>query len=261
MKELYSFTITREVRKSVPTVKKNKKGETVESTKTVKSKVKNRVIFEKPNFADIENAEFFYGQKYNEFINAGFLTKGMLNKKIGDQGGGASKLMEELVNKAILDNIESAKIIQFYEGQKDLEEETQQKLDNAKELFVSSRRTIDDFENSFREQYNQTAEAKAEQKIIEWFIFNFAHYEEEGQKGEKEIFPLFKGDDYDQKRAVYLDLCEDLENMENKTLRTEKVIFDQAFKKLAMAVNIWYAKLADDQKGIDEKIKEVFPNE
>jgi len=260
MKELYSFTITREVRKSVPTVRKNKKGESVESTKTVKNKVTNRIILQRPNFADIENAEFFYGQKYNEFINAGFLTKGMLNKKIGDQGGSGSKLMEELVNKAILDNIESAKTIQFYEGQKDLEPETQERLLQAKELFVSSRKTIDDFENSFREQYNQTADAKAEQKIIEWFLFNFTHYEEEDSNGNKETFMLFKGDNYEEKRAMYLDLCEDLENMDNQSLAKEKAIFDKAFRKLAMVVNIWYAKLADDQKGIDQKLKEVFPD-
>jgi len=260
MNEVYSFTITREVKKSVPYVRKNKKGETVESTKTVKSKVKNRIIFEKPSFSDIESAEFFYGQKYNELINAGFLTKAMLNKKIGDMGGQASKMMQEAANKAILDNIESAKVIEFYEGQKDLEKEQKTKLEEAKETFLSSRKTIEEFETSFREQYNQTAETKAEQKIIEWFLFNFSHYEVDSE-GKTEIFPLFRGEDFDEKRETYLDLCEDLEDMNDKTLVAEKIIFDAAFQKLAMVVNIWYSKLATDQKGIDEKLKEIFPDE
>lgn len=260
MKELYSFPVTREVRKTVPYLRKNKKGETVESTKTVKSKVKNRIIFAKPSFADVENAEFFFGQQYNQLINSGFLTKAMLNKKIGDMGGQSSKLMQEAANKAILDNLDSARVIEFYEGQKGLEKEQEDKLKEAKELFISSRKTIEEFESSFREQYNQTAEAKAEQKLIEWFIFNFSYYEVDSE-GKTEIFPIFRGDDYEEKREVYLDLCEDLDDMENKTLVTEKIVFDLSFSKLAMIANIWYSKLGSDQESIDEKLKEIFPDE
>jgi hypothetical protein len=261
LKELYSFTVTREIKKVVPSLRKNKKGETVESKKTVKSKSKNRVIFMKPSFADVEDAEFFYGQKYNELINAGFLTKAMLNKKIGDIGGQSSKLLEEVANKAVLDNVESAKVIEFYEGQDDLQEDQQKKLLEAKELFISSRKIVQDFETSFRDQFNQTADAKAEQRILEWFIFNFSFYEQESENGDKEIFPLFVGDGYDAKRACYLDLCEDIENMQKQSLVTEKVIFDSSFSKLAMVVNIWYSKMGDDQKSIDAKMKEIFPDE
>lgn len=261
MKELYSFTISRDIEKTIPQIKKNKKGEAVESNKTVTSKVNNRVIFAKPNFSDIENAEFFYGQKYNELINAGFLTKAMLNKKIGDVGGTSSKLMEDIINKAFVDNIESAKVIEFYEGREDLEEEQKIKLEEAKELFVSSRKTIDNFENSFRSQYQQTAEAKAEQKIIEWFIFNFSYYEEESTNGSKEKFQLFIGDDYDEKREHYLQLCEDADEIEDKSLLKNKAIFDQAFNKLAIVVNIWYNKLGNNQEEIDQKLKEIFPDE
>lgn len=261
MKELYSFTVSRDVERTAPYFKKNKKGETVESTKVIKSKVNNRVIFAKPNFADIENAEFFYGQKYNELINSGFLTRAMLNKKLGDIGGTSSKLMEDIVNKAFFDNIECAKVIEFYEGRDDLDEEQSAKLEEAKELFISSRKTIDNFESSFREQYNQTAEAKAEQKIIEWFIFNFSYFEEESNNGNKEIFPLFIGNNYDEKRSHYLELCEDIDEIEDSTILKNKTVFDQCFTKLVVVANIWYNKLGKTQEEIDEKIKEIFPNE
>jgi hypothetical protein len=261
MKELYSFPITREIEKTIPYVSKNKKGEMVESTKVVKSQITNRVVFQKPNFSDIENAEFFYGQKYNELINAGFLTKAMLNKKLGDIGGTSSKLMEESVNKAFVDNLESAKIIQFYEGRDDLDEEQTIKLKEARELFVSSLKNIENFENSFRTQYQQTAETKAEQKIIEWFLFNFSYYEEELSNGSKEIFPLFLGDDYEEKREHYLRLCEDAEDISDKALLKNKAIFDKSFMHLVKVVNIWYNKVGKDQEEIDKKIKELFPDE
>ena len=49
--------------------------------------------------------------------------------------------------------------------------------------------------------------------------------------------------------------------MQKKSLVTEKVIFDASFSKLAMVVNIWYSKMGDDQKSIDAKMKEIFPDE
>ena len=77
MKEIYSFDVKREVQKEVPHIKKTKDGP-VETTKRVKKTIKNKVIFTKPSISQMEDADFYYGQKYNEFINAGFLTRAML---------------------------------------------------------------------------------------------------------------------------------------------------------------------------------------
>ena len=260
MKELYSFDIERTINKEIPIIKKNKKGEPVESNKTVTEKIINRIAVAKPNFADIENGEFFYGQKYNEFINAGFLTKAMMNKRIGDIGGSSSKLSQEIMNKAFLDYMDSAKVIEFYEGHNDLEEDQKSKLEEAKIKFFEAQKTINDFETSYRNQYSQTADAKAEQKIIEWFIFNFSYYEEKVD-GQKQLFPIFEGDNYEQKRDYYLLLCEDIEFIEDTSLLKNKAIFDKSFIKLVQVINVWYNKLASSQDDIDKKMKEIFADE
>jgi hypothetical protein len=245
MKELYSFLVKRKIKQKVSYEKENKKGDVVEAFKTKTKTISNRVIFQKPSFSDIEEAEYFYGQKYNELINSGYLTRLMLNKKLGDIGGTSSKLSEEVLQKAFLDNVESARTIQFYEGQKDLDEDQTQKLEEAKELFVSSQKIVADIEEVHRSQYNQTAEAKAEQKIIEWFIFNFSFY----------------GDDYDSKREHYLILCEDEDDIEDKDLLKNKGVFDQSFLTLARVANLWYNKMGSDQKEIEEQLEKIFPNE
>lgn len=260
MKELYSFEVKRKVKQKIPYEKENKKGEIVEAFKTKTKTLSNRVVFRKPSFADIEEAEFFYGQKYNEYINSGYLTRLMLNKKIGDVGGSSSKLSDEIIQKAFLDNLDSAKVIEFYEGQKDLDEEQKKKLEDARELFVQSQKTIADFEEFHRSQYNQTAEAKAEQKIMEWFIFNFSFYEDE-INGKKELFPLFVGDEYSEKRSHFLELCEDEADIEDKSSLKNKGIFDKSFNTLAQVANLWYNKMGSDQKEIEESLKEVFSNE
>lgn len=260
MKELYSFTVKRKVKQKVSYEKENKKGEVVEAFKNKTKTISNRIVFYKPSFSDIEEAEFFYGQKYNELINSGYLTRLMLNKKIGDIGGTSSKLSDEVLQKAFLDNMESARTIQFYEGQKDLDKDQGQKLKEAKELFISSQKTVADIEEIHRNQYSQTAEARAEQKIIEWFIFNFSFYEDE-VNDQKELFPLFLGEDYDQKRDHYLILCEDEEDIEDKDVLKNKGVFDEAFLTLARVANLWYNKMGSNQEEIKDQLDSIFPNE
>jgi len=258
MKDLYSFEIKRKVKEKIAYNKEDKNGKIVEAFKTKTKTLSNKVIFKKPSFSDIEDAEFFYGQKYNEFINSGYLTRLMLNKKIGDMGGSSSKLSDELIQKAFLDNLEASKVIEFYEGQKGLNKEQESKLSEAKKTFASTQKTISDFESFHRSQYDQTAEAKAEQKIIEWFIFNFSFYEDEID-GKKEEFPIFEGDYYEDKRSHYLSLCEDEEDIEDKSLLKNKGIFDQSFETLAKVANLWYNKMGSNQKEIEKSLEEVFP--
>lgn len=260
MKELYSFKIKRKIKEEVKYDKEDKNGKIVEAKKVKTKNVSNRIVLAKPNFGEIEAGEFFYGQQYNDFINAGYLTKSMLSKKIGDVGGSTSKLSDELLTKAFLENLEAARTIEFYEGQDKLEEEQEKRLEEAKNIFTSTQKDINDFERFNRSQFSQTAESKAEQKLMEWFIFNFSYYEDK-VKDKTDLFPLFIGDDFESKRSHYLLLCEDEEDIEEASDLKNKSIFDQSFTRLAQVVNLWYNKMGSNQKELEESLKEVFPEE
>tara|TARA_B100000945_G_C20425326_1_gene620203 strand:- start:4159 stop:4959 length:801 start_codon:yes stop_codon:yes gene_type:complete len=256
MKELYSFDVERKIEEQVPYTRKTKNGP-IESTKKVKKTIKNKVFLKKPTGSDIENAEFFYGQKYNEFINAGFLTRAMLGKKMGDLGGLQDKTTEEELQSAVMDNIEAARTIEFYGGSKNLTEAQKEKLEEAKKTFVNTRRNIHNYETSIREQFNQTADSKAEQKLIEWFVFNFSFYED-SVDDKKQSFPLFEGEGYKEKRLHYLQLIEEDNEITEPSFLKSKKIFDESFETLIRVVSIWYNKMASDQKSIDKVLKELF---
>ncbi|MDB4317707.1 hypothetical protein N9973_00255 [bacterium] len=260
MKELYSFPIKRKVKQKISVEKENAKGKIIETFKTKNKTVSNRIVFAKPSYAQIENAEFFYGQQYNDLINAGYLTRFLLNNKISESSSSSSTLSSDMINKAFVENMEAAKVIEFYEGQKDLDEEQEKKLQEAKEIFVETQKAVSDYEQFYRIQYNQTAEAKAEQKLIEWFIFNFSYYEDKVNDS-VELFPLFLGDDFNEKRDHYLQLCEDEEDIEDISVLDNKAIFDLSFETLAKVANLWYNKMGSNQKEIEQKMKEIFGNE
>ena len=168
MANLYTFEIERK--------KKNSRS---------KKKNKTKIVVVKPTVAEVENGEFFYGQKFNEFINAGFLTKAMLSKKMGNLGGLASKEDSDRLQTLMMENIEAARVVQFYGNAKNLDKEQEEKLKNAQEDFVNTQKEIHEYQELIRDQFSQTADAKAEQRLIEWFVFNFSFYEDtiEDKKG------------------------------------------------------------------------------
>jgi|TARA_R100000479_G_C6388140_1_gene203899 hypothetical protein len=257
MKKIYTFDVTREIVKEVPHVKKTKSGP-VETTKKVKEKIKNEVCFVKPTISEVEDAEFFYGQKYNEYINAGFLTKAMLAKKMGDNGGLNSKLTSEKVSAAIKENMDAARTIEFFAGAKDLNEEQQQRLDEAKKSFIETRTEVHEYEMALNTQFSQTADAKAENKLVEWFVLMFSYYEEEVGE-EKTLFPFFEGDSYDEKRKSMLALQEDDDDdIDDPIFLKHKILFDEAFEKLIQVVSIWYNKIGENQESIDKALKDLF---
>lgn len=259
MKEIYSFDVERKVESSKPVAKKVK-GVMVESVeKTVKS-IKHRVVFAKPSMSMIEEAEFFYGQKFNELINAGFFTKAMLNKKMGDIGGLSSKTTVESLQKAIVDNMEASRVIEFYGESKTLTDEQKEKLDEAKNTFAATKNQVMEYEQAIRSQFSQTADVKAEQKLIEWLVFQLSYYEEDVD-GKKELFPLFEGDSFDEKRAIYLELCEVLEDIDNPNLYKAKAIFDESFKTLVRVASIWYNKIAEKPEDIKKAMEDMFSEE
>jgi hypothetical protein len=259
MKEIYSFDVSRKVESSKPVAKKVK-GVTVESVEKSIKEIKHRVVFAKPSMSMIEEAEFFYGQKFNELINAGFFTKAMLNKKMGDIGGLSSKTTVESLQKAIVDNMEASRVIEFYGESKTLTDEQKEKLDEAKNIFASTKNQVMEYEQAIRSQFSQTADVKAEQKLIEWLVFHLSYYEEDVD-GKKELFPLFEGDSFDEKRAIYLDLCELLEDIDNPNLYKAKAIFDESFKILVRVASIWYNKIAEKPEDIKKAMEEMFSEE
>ena len=270
MKELYSFVVDRIVEKEVPHTKKTKDGP-VETTKKVKKTIKNKVVFQKPSVAQREDADFFYGQKFNEFINAGFLTKAMLAKKMGDMGGITSDSTRDTMSQIILDNIEASRTVEFFKGAKSLDEDQKKELNTAEKKYTETRKTIYEFEMNMRDQFGQTADAKAEQKLIEWLVLNFSYYEEEIEGGglSKELFPIFVGEDYKSKRNLLLALQEDEEDpseanklgLDHINFVKSKNLYEKSFETLIRVASIWYNQLGNDQKSIDKSLNELFDDD
>jgi hypothetical protein len=117
-----------------------------------------------------------------------------------------------------------------------------------------------EYETAIRSQFSQTADVKAEQKLIEWLVFHLSFFEEVVD-GNKQLFPIFEGDSFEEKRAVYLELCENLEDINNPALFKVKAIFDESFKQLVRVASIWYNKIAEKPEDIKQAMEEMFSDD
>ena len=180
------------------------------------------------------------------------------NKSITEIETQLQKLTQrEDLKDALLLNIESSRTIEFYGAAKKLDEEQKIKLAEAEEKMAEAQSIIMKYESSLRDQYSQTADVKSETKMIEWFIFNFSFYEDEVE-GKTDVFPVFEGASFDEKRQSFLYLSEDKEDIEDENILLIKDIFDSSFDKLTKVINLWYNKMGNNQKEIDKSMKEVF---
>jgi len=159
-----------------------------------------------------------------------------------------------------VENMEASRTIEFFEGAKNLTKEQQDQLLDAKKSFVSSKSAIHTYEVGIREQFSQTADAKAEQKLIEWFIVQFSFYEE-SIDDKTELFPVFQGENYRDRRAFLISLSdEDIETDDPSFLKCRN-IYNESFETLIRVISVWYNRMGRDQKTIDQALKDLFESD
>jgi hypothetical protein len=239
MKDLYSFSVSF----VSPTSKKKEKVE---------------IVIKKPNNSMIENAEFYYACKFNEYLNAGFLSKAMVQKKISDLGGVLGKSVEENITNEISNIFDAQKVVQFYSSSsdEDLTEEQKQKLDKAKKLLSKSQKILVEYNTSLSSMFNQTADVKAQEKLIKWLALFCCFYKE--QIGEKvNEFELFQGVTLKEKEAFYAKILDEEYDESDLDLSKKAEIIKAASSTIGKVLAIWYNGLASDQKTIKEQLASI----
>ena len=256
MKKLFEFMVPKEVEVEEIEISKNDKGEEVKTTKKTKKKEQVKVFLRKPTRALFDEAELFYGVRLSEGIKAGLLTRALLAKRFTNDGGVLSD--EEK-------NIYATLYVALFERQnefqklsiKDESERTEQEKERYKEVvaeLTELRTQIQDFETAQASLFDQTAENRARNKTILWWVLQLAYIVNE--KGEES--PFFGDGAYENKIRIYDHMEENGTEFENLVCR-----------KLAYFVSFWYVGRASSQEEFErlaaatldrEEINETIEN-
>tara|TARA_Y100000310_G_scaffold336459_1_gene421050 strand:- start:399 stop:1160 length:762 start_codon:yes stop_codon:yes gene_type:complete len=226
---IYEFEVQKEeeVEEESTNNKKNKETgeiEKVVTTKTVTKEVPYKIKIYEPSRRQVEEADMEFSIEMSKCIKKGILTKAMLAKKYSDSGG-------------LLTEDDSKDLIRLYkelaETQADLgkliakKKKSQAEKDREGTLtedFARLRKNIVDLETTYQNVFNHTADTKAQNRTIVWYMLNLSFVE--GPDGEERLFPGATP--------------EEIEDSYYQKDEEEDDVYELAREKLMTFVSFWY---------------------
>jgi hypothetical protein len=231
MKEIYSFNVEveREVQETETKKRKNKetgKMEEVSVDKTVKKEVPIKVIIKEPNRRQLEDADMEFSIEMSNCIKRGILTKAMLAKKYSDSGGLLSEEDAKFLTRKYSELGDLQNKYTRLSAKPKKTKADEDRLTSMMGDMADKRREIVDIETSYSSLFNHTADNKAQNKVILWYLVNLSHYQEDESD---DIKPFFNGEESEDKINQYYDIDENGDE-----------IFDLAKDKLSTFLSFWY---------------------
>ncbi len=240
MKRIYEFTVNKEEVVKEESVEKKKDGTEVTTSKDVKKEVPYNFFLRRPTRAMTDEAELYYGVRLAEGIKAGLLTRALLEKRFENDGGTRSDdentQYKETLTELQKFHKEQSKLLDVSDKKRT---PTQKKrLKEIEEKMKPARRTLRDLQLMEDSLYEETAESRARNKVILWWMLNLSHQEKEG----KDI-PFFGEGTFEEKLERY----DEIDEGEN--------IFELIVaRKIAYYVSFWFVGRPNSQKEFQEMI-------
>lgn len=250
-KVLYTFTIKKEaeIEEEKSETIKNEAGEDV--TRTYKEKIKKEVPVEvqinQPSRRQMQEADMEFSVEMSKCIKSGILTKAMLLNKYSDTGGLISdadaKLMVEATNE--IRDLQSKLTVLNLRPESERDEDYTKKIEDLTSEILRRRKTLMEKETSYITLFNHTADIKAQNKVILWYILNLTQIKD-GSKKNAEFEALFPGKTFEQKEAVMFDYEDD-----------KNEIYDKCYSKLASIISYWFFTGNIDIEEFDRIVGEI----
>jgi hypothetical protein len=245
MKIMFGFEINKEEEVDEVEISKNEKNEEVKITKKVKKNVPAKLAIKKPTRSLFDEAELFYGVKLSEGIKAGLLTRALLAKRFSNDGGIFSELDKEEYTKLYVSLFD----IQTQFQKLSLKEEssrTEEERSNYKNLLreiSKNKEKLQDYEFAQASLFDQTAENRARNKTIMWWVLQLSLLENKDKTYEN----LFSGTTFEDKLSAYDSIEDGPENSWEK----------QAVAKLIYLISFWYTGRASSQEEFEKLLNMI----
>jgi hypothetical protein len=249
-KTLYSFSVTINVEVE------EEKAEIVvvdgsETKRVYKEKIKKdvpvEIVIKQPSRRQIQDADMEFSVEMSKCIKNGVLTKAMLLNKYSDMGG----LISDSDAKSMIDVSTQLQeiqgkmsILKAAASEGELNAEDKKTVQNYEAQVYSLRKQLSDRESSYISLFNHTADIKAQNKAILWYILYLTFYKDLSSKM-KDFEPMFPGKTFEAKEEQLFKLDEE-----------ENEVFVKSYSDVAKVVSYWYFTGITDKEEFDAIMKE-----
>ena len=206
-----------------------------------------RIILKKPTRSQLEEGDMFYSIWLNKFIKMGLLTRSMLAKQHLELGGTLNEDEKQKYSRLYVQLYEKQMVVQRLGilSSSDMTNDQKERLQQAISDLGLIRKELTDFETVQAAMFEHTADIKARNKTITWYLLNLAYYVA-GDSDTDSATPLFGGEDFEDKYASYQEKDE-----------LEDEIYGKSIDKLSSLATIWYMSGVQQQEDFDKLLEEV----
>lgn len=251
--EIYSFDVSLEKEvENTTTSKDEETGKKITKTTTSTEEVAHRIYIYKPSRSQTEEADLEYSIEISNCLKKGILTKAMMLKKYDELTGGDQhrlksdlKLLTELTAEFTDKQYQVIAIEKNLNEEKLTAKEKKEKISELTTELAELRKQIISIETEYSSLFDFTADTKAANKQVLWYLSHLTHYSEDGSE---DIVPLIQGKDWDEKRKY---LYEIEENPEDYPLESA------AISKALSFVSLWYHSVSVTKQDFDSLNKEI----
>ena len=229
------------------TVKEEKGEEKIRTYKeTVTKEIPIQIKINQPSRRQMQEADMEFSVEMSRCIRSGILTKAMLLNKYSDTGGLISesdaKIMVESADD--LRDLQAELTILNLKPEAERTDKEKEKIQDLTSTLLARRKTLMEKETSYITLFNHTADIKAQNRTILWYILNLTFYKDPTESSE--FLPLFPGKSFEQREAVMFDY----EDSENE-------IYSKCYSKLASILSHWFFTSNVDTEEFDRIIQEI----
>lgn len=237
-KKIYEFTVKKEEEVD-KTETKVEDGKEISITSKVKENISRKFFIKKPTRSLFEEAELFYAVKLSEGIKAGLLTRSLLAKRYANDGGALSDIEKEKYAEYYVRLFDKQNQFQklSIKDKTERSKEEQEEFEKLTTEIITIRNEIQDFEIAQASLFDQTAENRARNKTILWWILHLSYLvDKEGKEA-----CLFGDSSFEERLAIY----DGFEESKDEWLKT-------VVKKFAFYVSFWYMGRASTQEEFEK---------
>jgi hypothetical protein len=222
LKFLYETFVKKQVNESV-TEPRQEGSETVQITRTVKKVKPVKFAILKPDRRLYKDAEIFYARTLADYLKKGLLPYSLVAKRYSNDGGPLTDSEKKHID-TLTDELGKLQV-EFY-GLANTEDLNLQKRKNEILIRINRINTeVSNIQNAYTDIFDSTAEMKARNDSIEWWVMYLMYGENE--KGE--LVPTFSAGDYEERIKT-------LENIEDEADPFKL----EAIKKLSYLISFWF---------------------
>lgn len=200
-----------------------------DSGETIKNSKKFAIL--KPNRKLREDGELFYAAETSRFAKAGVLPRAAWNTILSNGGGSISDKEREVYGELLLKFRDASLELQsiLFKTEDQRSEAEKARANELTETLDEIRKDIQSFESSQIAIFENTAEAKARNRTILWWVLNLAH-----EKINDQYEEVVKGESFNDK----LDFYDNLENSNNEFILS-------VLRRLTYLITVWFLGKAD----------------